>query len=69
MKKYEYVSAAKRNPAAIASFEDLGECVSGTGSVESEVESRQIESTINKFLWRSKRIFVLKPYESFFGST
>lgn len=29
LKKFEYLSAAKRNPEAVCSFEELGECVSG----------------------------------------
>ena len=51
LKKYEYISAAKRNPAAITSLEELGDCISGVDSVESEVEKKRIESTIDKFLW------------------
>lgn len=39
LKKYEYISAAKRNPAAITSLEELGDCVSGSESIESELES------------------------------
>ena len=54
LKRYEYISAAKRNPAATTSFDELGDCVSGTDSVESEVESRRIERLIDKFLWRQK---------------
>lgn len=54
LKKYEYVSAAKRNPAAVFSLEELGDCVSGTDSVESEVESRRIESLIDQFLWQQR---------------
>lgn len=65
MKKYEYISAAKRNPAAVTSFEELGDCVSGTESIESEVEKKHIESTIDKFLWRQgeeKRNIFVKRY-------
>ena len=51
LKKYEYVSAAKRNHAAITSLEELGDCISGVDSVESELEKRRIENTIDKFLW------------------
>lgn len=54
LKKYEYLSAAKRNPAAITSLEELEDCVSGTDSVESEIEKEQIESAIEQFLWRQK---------------
>lgn len=65
LKKYEYISAFKRNPAAIASLEELGDCVSGTDSVESEAESRQIENMIDKFLWNQgeeKRNVFIRRY-------
>lgn len=65
LKKYDYISAAKRNPAAITSLEELGDCVSGTESVESEIEKRHIENTIDKFLWRQgeeKRNIFIKRY-------
>lgn len=65
LKKYEYISAAKRNPVAITSLEELEDCVSGTNSVESEVESRYIESTLDKFLWRQgeeKRNIFIRRY-------
>lgn len=56
LKKYEYISAAKRNPIAITSLEELGDCVSGTESPESEIESRRIEITIeNSFGGRVKK--------------
>ena len=78
LKKYEYISAAKRNPTAITSLEELGDCVSGTESLESEVESRRIENMIDKFLWRQgeeKRNIFIRRYwyfdsiESICGST
>jgi len=65
LKKYEFISAAKRNPAAIASLEELGDCVSGTESVESEIEKICIESTIDKFLWQQseeKRNIFIRRY-------
>lgn len=65
LKKYEYISAAKRNPIAITSLEELGDCVSGTESPESEIESRRIEITIDKFLWRQseeKRTVFIRRY-------
>ena len=65
LKKYEYLSAAKRNPAAITSLDELGDCVSGTNSVESEIEKRHIERTIDKFLWRQseeKRNVFIRRY-------
>ncbi len=65
LKKFEYLSAAKRNPAAVTSLEELGDCVSGTESVESEVEAKRIENIIDKFLWRQgieKRNIFIRRY-------
>lgn len=65
LKKYEYISASKRNPTAITSFDELGDCVSGTDSVESEAESRRVESMISKFLWlqrEEKRNVFIRRY-------
>lgn len=65
LKKYEYISAAKRNPAVVMSLEELGDCVSGTDTVESEVEKRYIEKTIDEFLWRQteeKRNIFIRRY-------
>lgn len=50
LKKFTYVSAAKRNPDAVCSLEELGECVSGRDSVETELENRRIEQAISTFL-------------------
>ena len=55
LKKWEYLSAAKRNPAAVISLEELGDCVSGTDSVEDEAENRRIERIIDAFLWKQSR--------------
>lgn len=65
LKKYEYISAAKRNPAVNTSFEELGECVSGTDSVEDIVENKRIESAIGDFLWQQgveKRNVFIRRY-------
>ncbi len=65
LKKYEYISAAKRNPAIATSLDELGDCVSGTDSIESEIEKRHIENTINKYLWRlaeEKRNVFIRRY-------
>ena len=49
--------------AAITSLDELGDCVSGTNSVESEIEKRHIERTIDKFLWRQseekRNVFIM----------
>ena len=52
LKKYEYLSAAKRNPEAVCSFEELSDCVSGSAYVETELENKRIEQVIDSFLWR-----------------
>ncbi|MCI9072712.1 MAG: sigma-70 family RNA polymerase sigma factor [Lachnospiraceae bacterium] len=65
LKKYEYISAAKRNSSAVASFEELGDCVSGRESVESEMERKHIEAAINHFLWQQgeeKRNVFIRRY-------
>lgn len=50
LKKLTYQSAAKRNPEAVCSLEELGDCVSGKESVESELENKRIEQAISAFL-------------------
>lgn len=65
LKKYEYLSAKKRNPEAICSLEELGDCVSGSESVENELENRHIEQCIDTFLWQlgeEKRNIFLRRY-------
>lgn len=62
LKKYEYVTAEKRNPEAVCSFDELSECVSGGDYVENELENRRIEELLNTFLWKQeeakRRVFV-----------
>lgn len=65
LKKYEYLHAAKRNPDAVCSFEELDECVSGKESVENELENRLIEQTVDAFLWQQeeeKRNIFIRRY-------
>ena len=50
LKRWEYLSAGKRNPSAVLSLEELGESVSGTESAESALEARRIEEAISAFL-------------------
>lgn len=54
LKKYEYISAAKRNRSAVTSLDELGECISGEDSIESEIEKKHIENAISEFLWKQK---------------
>lgn len=68
LKKYEYLSADKRNPSAVMSLDELGDCVSNEYRVESEVEKRRIEQTINIFLGKQsaeKRNIFIRRYWHF----
>ena len=68
LKKYEYISAGKRNPETACSLSELEDCVSGQGGVESEFENRHIEKAISDFLQRQdeeKRIIFIRRYWHF----
>ena len=68
LKKYEYLSAEKRDPSAIISLEELGDCVSGQYSVETEIENKRIEEAIDAFLeqqGREKRSIFIRRYWHF----
>lgn len=41
LKKYEYLSAEKRNAEAVRSLEELGDCVSGGPGMDAELEGRR----------------------------
>jgi DNA-directed RNA polymerase specialized sigma24 family protein len=64
LKKYEYLSAEKRNPEAACSLNELIDCVSGRESIESDLENRRIEDAISSFLWQQEKemrdIFILR---------
>lgn len=64
LRKYEYYTAKKRNPETVCSLDELGDCVSGTESVESELENKRIEELIDSFLWKQGRekrdVFILR---------
>lgn len=65
LKKYHYLAAAKRNPAAVASLSELADCVSGRESVEDELENKRIEAAISNFLWQqdiAKRTVFIRRY-------
>lgn len=65
LKKYEYLSAAKRNPEVGCSFEELGDCVSGKEYIEEELENKRIEQAIDVFLWNlseEKRTVFIRRY-------
>ena len=64
LKRYDHDSAAKRNPEALCSLEELGDCVSGRENVENEVENRRIENLISSFLREQpedkRHVFILR---------
>ena len=64
LKKYEYVSAFKRNPEVLLSLTELEECVSGQDYVEAELENKRIEKAISDFLWQQdiekRTVFILR---------
>ncbi len=65
LKRWEYLSAAKRNAAAVMSLDELSDCVSGAPGVENELENRRIEHAIEAFLWAQdaeKRNIFIRRY-------
>ena len=65
LKKYEYVSAAKRNPEVLVSLTELEDCVSGQDYIEVEFENKRIEKAISDFLWQldiDKRTVFIRRY-------
>ncbi len=55
LKKYEYLSAAKRAPSAVISLSELEECVSGGEQVMDEAEKNELAHAISRFLLSCKR--------------
>lgn len=55
LKKYEYVSAKKRNPVVAVSLTELEDCISGSDPVEEQLANRGIEEVISEF--RPLRIY------------
>lgn len=65
LKKYEYVSAAKRNPEVLRSLSELEECVSGPDGVERDSDYKALVESINRFLYsqpESKRKIFVRRY-------
>lgn len=64
LKKYEYLSAEKRNAEAVRSLEELGDCVSGGPGMDAELEGRRTAEAVSDFLRRQPRekrqIFLLR---------
>lgn len=65
LNRLRYLTADKRNADAVCSLEELGECVSGRESPESEAEARRIEALISEFLRSQeeyKRVIFIRRY-------
>ena len=65
LKKYNYISASKRNPEAVVSIAELEECVSGQNHIENELENKRIEKAISDFLSQQdieKRVIFIRRY-------
>ena len=65
LKKYEFITAAKRNPEVQVSLSELDECVSGHDYIETELENRRIERAISDFLRQQsteKRTVFIRRY-------
>jgi RNA polymerase sigma-70 factor (ECF subfamily) len=76
LKKYEYISAEKRNPDVTCSLTELEDCVSGRDYIENELENAHIEKAISDFLWLQgeekrtvfiRRYWYFEPIESISG--
>jgi len=50
LKKYEYLSAERRNPETAVSLSEMEDCVSGSDMVEEEAENGRTEKAISDFL-------------------
>ena len=50
LKKWEYLSAARRNGSAVLSLEELGECVPGGSDAQAAMESHELVRLLNRFL-------------------
>lgn len=70
LKKYEYLSAKRRNPQVTVSLSELEDCVSGSNSVEDAVENGRLVKTISDFLraldYESRNVFLRRYW--FFDS-
>lgn len=55
LKKYEYISAKKRNSEAVVSFEELEECITDFQSLDIRYTDSELSSFINRFLRSQKQ--------------
>ncbi len=68
LKRWEHLSAQKRNPAAVCSLSELEECVSGRDTLEDVVENRRLAEALSGFvrqLPQEKRWVFLARYLEF----
>lgn len=65
LKKYEYLTAGKRNYNMSVSLDELEDCVNGKASLEGVLEGTRIEDAITRFLYKQsklERIIFVKRY-------
>lgn len=65
LNRFDYLTAEKRNFQAACSLEELGDCVSGVDSAESELMEKEMERAISDFLWKQdeeKRNIFIRRY-------
>jgi RNA polymerase sigma-70 factor (ECF subfamily) len=65
LKKYEYLSAKKRNPEYLVSLSELEECITDDNSSELRYSDKELSAFINKFLRAQKqehRIVFIRRY-------
>ena len=57
LKRFDYLTAAKRSPEAVCSLEELGECVPPSPGADQAVLDRELEALVNRFLGGLPRRF------------
>lgn len=65
LKKYEYLSAQKRNPEVLISFSELEECITDIHSQDIRYSAEELSAFINEFLRGEKqeqRIVFIRRY-------
>lgn len=65
LKKLEYYTADKRNANLTLSLDELGDCVSDTSSVDSQMSYKELGLAISSFLYKQKerdRVIFIKRY-------
>lgn len=65
LNRYDYITAAKRNPGVSVLFSELEDCLPSVHTVEETLESGYIKETLNSFLYgleADKRKIFLRRY-------